>query len=1388
MLVIPENIETNKILKNRTFNFGTPNRMYGNLVLVATDTYDDYNKMFNSRLFKPQQLFSVYTPRKVKPLNRSIKTFVQKDVYADIRSRTSNFLKIGKAMMTSYAGRNLAYNMVPEYYETEALEKELKGSSMPAIHLFLSAYLPQLVSEITVSMNYEKAYLIFPITTYDDNLRQSVNTDTLKSTTPMVEFLKSLRKKVYNKDNYKGISRIFFINPNVNALVAMDPSDPSIVDQYLVYFDKINRLNKANNDKSELDDVPDDSDTAVLAPEDDAENTKQQITNIVLNKMSSSLNAKLTDYDAADSDEQGIITTIDKKVGTYLDKPENIEKPFNDLVGTIEQDKEIANKAIDYVERKKISEKQTAQLQKNLDKETEIVSSIPELSKALEKEDEKTFEPEKIPVDIKDAMPQAQASSLTSFDKKYNEIQAPIDLVNILTSLSDQQYLPATLDKYVLTDTSDDLTLKNTLAVRLKTIDGKYLSYKIDIPTIINDHCIKVNGNTYIIQKQLCRLPIVKTNTDTVEILSNYQKITCTRTGGKISRKNSYLEKVLANYKTSKYVKVEYGNNAILDSKYKNDFEYEEFATTISAITTSEYRISTNRPDVETEFGLMDYPDSFSIDDKMTPIGFALYGAEKKNLLFIKDGVIYEAEEHTGKVYEKSPSMFDLIMLNVLHENPSKKVNVGVSYMYSKCKFLTVIYPIFVLVSMGEGMTSTLKRAKINWKTSDAPLAFDPKWVEVRFKNKWFYYEGTIENTMLLNVLYAMHTGDYDFEDFDTPDPYVDYCHNYLGQPRFVRTTTALNLSKMIDPITRDVLIQLHLPTNILDLLLLANNMLTNSSYIQKNDMCNYRVRGNEQMYAILYSILAMAYMRYQTAKWNKSNKEILNIPQNSLISTLISQSNVSNQSVLNPVLELESSTSCSPKGFKGINLGDAYTVELRSYDSSMDGILSANSTPFSGAVAIQRSLTLNPKINTTRGFIPTIEQDKLGPENRLSAAEMLSFATPTRSDPPRTAMEISQSKHGVPVVHATKQLLSSGMDRTIPYMLSDKFCFKAKKDGKVDSIDQDNQVAILKYSDGTYDAIDLKETLWKNSNSGFYINQESSMKYKVGESFKKGYILAYNPSFFDERGDKCTYTQGTLAKVAVTAGDFVFEDSTYVTQKLCDWCATDITMAKAVSVGPNAIIHNMVKVGDIVDVNDELMNFTTSFEDSTTTKFLQDLMKSVGSDEAKEMGNEKILSKYAGRIADIEIYYNVPFETLSDSLQKLIKDYKTSVEKRKRLLEEKGIHQAALNLKITNQLNTDKVNGAEFNGVLIIFYTTHREKLGAGDKITYSTALKGVISTICPDEKAPFSEYRENEEICGLTASSGIPSRLTMDVFPQIYGNKLLIELGRWVHKTWNS
>ena len=145
MLISPLNIETNKLVKKRRFNFDTANRNYGNLVIVATNTYDDYTNVITSKLFKPQQLFSAYSPRRIKPMNRMYISYFQKETYDMIREKTNNFIKIGKALPSAYVGRNLLYDIVPEYSETAKLLGRVKHGD-PAQHIYLVQFIQSCIS------------------------------------------------------------------------------------------------------------------------------------------------------------------------------------------------------------------------------------------------------------------------------------------------------------------------------------------------------------------------------------------------------------------------------------------------------------------------------------------------------------------------------------------------------------------------------------------------------------------------------------------------------------------------------------------------------------------------------------------------------------------------------------------------------------------------------------------------------------------------------------------------------------------------------------------------------------------------------------------------------------------------------------------------------------------------------------------------------------------------------------------------------------------------------------------------------------------------------------------------------------------------------------------
>lgn len=63
---------------------------------------------------------------------------------------------------------------------------------------------------------------------------------------------------------------------------------------------------------------------------------------------------------------------------------------------------------------------------------------------------------------------------------------------------------------------------------------------------------------------------------------------------------------------------------------------------------------------------------------------------------------------------------------------------------------------------------------------------------------------------------------------------------------------------------------------------------------------------------------------------------------------------------------------------------------------------------------------------------------------------------------------------------------------------------------------------------------------------------------------------------------------------------------------------------------------------------------------------------------------------------------------------------------------------------------------------------------------MSYYTALKGIISEKIPDELAPYSEFRPDEQIGAILATIGINARMTGSVFFALFGNKVLIELKR--------
>ena len=622
----------------------------------------------------------------------------------------------------------------------------------------------------------------------------------------------------------------------------------------------------------------------------------------------------------------------------------------------------------------------------------------------------------------------------------------------------------------------------------------------------------------------------------------------------------------------------------------------------------------------------------------------------------------------------------------------------------------------------------------------------------------------------------------------DTELPYMNYFLGVYGHSNI--GNALLNFYEFfVDPITKEICRDLHLPTDIVSIVIHAVSLLADSQYTNESDQHVSRIRSNEIVAGILYEALAKAYVQYR----NSNGKKKYSVKQDIVIKNLIGLKTVEDSSILNPSLEMEMDHSVSAKGFRGANVDRAYTMEKRAYHKSMIGVVAPSSSP-DGSVGVARTLTLEPTVTGVRGFVDIHNDgkiDKLKDVNLFSPGELSIPLGATRDDPTRLGHAIKQSKHVIPVKNSSPVLMSNGMEEVARFHLSSNFVVNADEDGEVVEYDDETKIMVVKYKSGKCRAINLGGTIVKNGGGGFFLNNILVTTLKVGDKFKVDDVLAYHKDFFtNSRFNNCRMNMGTLAKVAIMSTYNTYEDATMITNKLSEDAATEMCFQRQVTIGKNSNVEYMVKVGDEITVGDSLIQFDTSYEDNE----LNEMLARIGNEEDRNSvlseSRNNIHSKYSGVIEDIRMYSPVPLEQLSPSLQKIFGAYYKKINRKKALLEKydpesKGsiVKCGLLCNETSKEISPNKygvIKGQTVNddSVLIEFYIKHSEPLEIGSKIANFTALKNTIGEIIPEGYEPWSEFRPEEEVSTIIASNSILKRMTPSIVLTALGNKNIIEL----------
>lgn len=366
--------------------------------------------------------------------------------------------------------------------------------------------------------------------------------------------------------------------------------------------------------------------------------------------------------------------------------------------------------------------------------------------------------------------------------------------------------------------------------------------------------------------------------------------------------------------------------------------------------------------------------------------------------------------------------------------------------------------------------------------------------------------------------------------------------------------------------------------------------------------------------------------------------------------------------------------------------------------------------------------------------------------------------------------------------------LFGNKVESVVPYHTSDEFSVAAKQDGTV--VDKTEDFLVVQYKDKKYQSIPIGTRVAKNSAAGFYIDNKLVTELNIGDKFKTGEVIAYNPKAFKKNMfDKgASMKLGVLAKVAVIPNWDIYEDSTPLSTRLANKLATEMISEQTVILDKFSAVDRIIKVGSPVRTGDMLIRFDREKNDD-----IQKLLDGIRQSEMEEIIDDvstTVKAKNTGTVVDIKIYQTLPTSEFTPSVQRVIREHDKNVKRKLDTLDKYSNPGDLKNYKsgqIINEtvgpikLKYDKMNGEYVkDGLMIKFYIKYKDIAAKGDKICHEFALKGVASHVIPEGTEPWSEYRPDEPIDSLIAPLGISARKTPSIFLAMFTNKLIIELKR--------
>lgn len=847
-----------------------------------------------------------------------------------------------------------------------------------------------------------------------------------------------------------------------------------------------------------------------------------------------------------------------------------------------------------------------------------------------------------------------RSNVVQEMDKKYINETLEQDIVETLVGLSRSGHMILSIRKE---DFRDAGTRSEVWSVQTRHINGEPATLKFTIPKANDTGTFKSGGVEYRMGRQRPTLPIVKIGINEVAMTSSNSKIFATVGRAATDNLGARISKHVMNLILDEVITV-YLEGTLPPPGNKYGFIEGALATNYSKLEYNGLKLNFN----ETH--------SYKGDVVKFNAAGDLVG-----------------KENYGSV------------LNLL-DMPNDKLGK----FHSEARIKGAHVPIAMIIASWIGLDEFFKLIKVKTTEYDVGSRVDAsKGPVIRFKDVKVQVEySNLEQLLLINgfVKYDKAMREIERDSLDAPAGFR-ILFTVMGLGRSQYNGIASVRTRWIDPITGKLLVRQGYPTDMTNLFLSVNKLLSTSEYNRETDGDMMYIRGYDRIVDLLYREIMVGMNEFDA---NTSPRRKLSINPRAVEIAILSDALVSPAEDTSPMGQISNQTRIGYGGTAGRS-DRSLMARHRAFDENDLGVISEAGTD-DGKSGTILNTPANPNFDSIYG---TSSKDKDLDYGNVLSINSLHAPFILHDEMKRVIFSRIQSNSMVYAEGYRLMPVYTGAGLVAAHQVKGNYTFVADDDGEIFKVT--DKFVEVKYNKLGRKKYKLGRGISRNS--GKMYPKKLITDYKRGDKFKEGAVLIWDTNYFSRSfldRDQVDLYNGAPIFVAVKEEGDTYEDGSATSRKYGDTSMSSrVIHSKTITATYKNGLELLVGLGDKVSPNTPVAVITPEGVELGKKGDTLDFMSRVSPK-----------AEYSGEVVRIEVNYIGDPKEATKGIRALIRDTNKVRSEEAEYTDEFPTGEI-INPTYINQEYLDT------NSVVITLYIEHLDRYGVGDKSSDCNALKTV-------------------------------------------------------------